>query len=185
MALEELVKDILETAKREAEAITRKAEEERESILSSADEKIAKMRKTKEKELEEALKRLRRQEISSAELEAKKITLNKRKEILDLTFKQALSELMAMPSTDKRRIYLKSVETGRKILPNPRVYCPQGEGELLEGVDGLSEVMEREMEAGLILENADGSMRLDYRFRTILESLWERELKQTSTLLFG
>jgi V/A-type H+/Na+-transporting ATPase subunit E len=185
MALDGVVRDIVESARREADALIQSAEEERRSTLGTADEKIAKMRRAKERELEEALKRLRRQEISSAELEAKKIVLKKKKEIFDLTFEQTLRELTAMPSTDKKRIYWKSIDSARKVLPTPRVYCPRGEGELLTGVAGLSEVVEEDMGAGLILENADGSMRLDYRFRTILESIWEQELKQISVLLFG
>ena len=185
MALDKVVKDIIDSARREAEALIRSAEEEKASILGDAEEKISQMRKAQEKELEETLKRLRRQEISSAELEAKKIVLNKKKEILDRTFEEALSELSAIPPSDKQRIYRKSIEAAKTTIPSPKVYCPKGDGALLAGVQGLSSIEEVEMEAGLILENEDGSVRLDYRFRNILEVIWERELKQVSAILFG
>lgn len=185
MALDKVVGEIVESARREAAALIQSAEKEREEILSEADEQIARMRKAREKELEEALRRLRRQEISSAELEAKKIVLNKKKEILDRTFAETLIELFAMPSNEKKRIYRKIVEVGRKTITRPRVYCAQGEAKLLEGIEGIQEVVEKEMEPGLILENEDGSIRLDYRFRTILQDLWEKELRRISEILFG
>lgn len=185
MALDKVVNEIVESARREATALIQSAEKERDEILSEADEQIARMKKAKEKELEEALKRLRRQEISSAELEAKKIVLNKKKEMLDRTFTETLVELLAMPSSEKKRIYRKIVEIGRKTIPRPRVYCAIGEAKLLDGIEGILEVVETEMEPGLILENEDGSIRLDYRFRTILQDLWEKELRRVSDILFG
>jgi V/A-type H+-transporting ATPase subunit E len=185
MALDKVVKDIVDSARREADALIKSAEDERETILRDARDKVSKMRKAQEKDLEDALKRLRRQEISSAELEAKKIVLNKKKEILDRTFEEALSELSHMPIDDKKRIYLKSIEAAKTVIPQPRVYCPVGDAGLLAGVEGLSSVDEMDMESGLILENEDGSMRLDYRFRNVLESIWEQELRQVSEILFG
>ena len=41
------------------------------------------------------------------------------------------------------------------------------------------------MGAGLVLETQDGTVRLDYRFATILGSVWEKEMKNVSTYLFG
>ena len=71
MALDKVVGNILETANKESAARIATAEKERATILQQADETIASKKKAQEKELEIALKRLRQQEISSAELEAK------------------------------------------------------------------------------------------------------------------
>jgi V/A-type H+-transporting ATPase subunit E len=185
MALDKVVKDITDSARREADALIERAEEEKKAILGESEEQISKMRKAQEKELEDALKRLRRQEISSAELEAKKIVLNKKKEILDRTFEEALSELSAMPSNDKARVYRKSIDAAKTVIPRPKVFCPRGESGLLNGIPGLGDISEMDTEAGLILETEDGSVRLDYRFRTILEGIWEQELKEISEILFG
>ncbi|HUV25048.1 MAG TPA: V-type ATP synthase subunit E family protein [Methanomassiliicoccales archaeon] len=185
MALDKVVKDIIDSARREADALIERAEEEKKAILGESEEQISKMRKAQEKDLEDTLKRLRRQEISSAELEAKKIVLNKKKEILDRTFEEALSELSAMPSNDKARVYRKSIDAAKAAFPRPKVFCPRGDSGLLNGIQGLAAVNEMDIEAGLILENEDGSVRLDYRFKTILEGIWEQELKEVSEILFG
>ena len=41
------------------------------------------------------------------------------------------------------------------------------------------------MGAGLVLESQDGTIRLDYRVSTILGSIWEKEMKNVSNILFG
>ena len=56
---------------------------------------------------------------------------------------------------------------------------------LISGVAGLGKVEETDMEPGLILEDASGKVRLDYRFRVVLEGVWDKELKNVSNVLFG
>ncbi|MFP4169499.1 MAG: V-type ATPase subunit subunit G family protein [Methanomassiliicoccales archaeon] len=185
MALDKVVKDIIESAKREADSLVQDAERQRDQILGEADQSISQMRERHEKDLEEARKRLRRQEISSAELESKKIVLNKKKEILDRTFEEALEELSSMPPKEKSRIYRKSIEASKDVVPNPKVYCPKGEAEIVSEMEGVKEVEEADIESGLLLESGDGSIRVDYRFRTLLEGIWEQELKNVSNILFG
>jgi V/A-type H+-transporting ATPase subunit E len=142
------------------------------------------MRKTEDKELQDGLMRMRRQELSSAELEAKKIVLNKRKDILNRTFEETLKELSTMDQKEKSHLYKKIVADGKKVIHKPNVFIPKGEADLLAGLRGCESLTETEMGSGLILENEDGSVRLDYRFKTILESIWDRDMKNISNMLF-
>jgi V/A-type H+-transporting ATPase subunit E len=73
---------------------------------------------------------------------------------------------------------------GKKIIHRPKVFCPEGEADLLAGLRGCDSLTEIDMSPGLILENEDGSVRLDYRFKTILDSIWNREMKTISNMLF-
>ncbi len=184
MALEKVANDILENARKEADLRIQEAEKERAKILQETDLKIEKMRKSEEKELQDALARMRRQELSSAELEAKKIVLNKRKDILNRTFDEMLKELSMMEPKEKAVLYKKILADGKKIIHKPKVFIPKGEADLLAGLRGCESLTEIEMSTGLILESEDGSVRLDYRFKTILESIWDRELKSISNTLF-
>jgi V/A-type H+/Na+-transporting ATPase subunit E len=184
MAMEEVAKDILDKARGEADQRIRAAETERERILHEADVKIENMRKAEEKELQDNLARMRRQEISSAELEAKKIVLNARKDVLARTFEETLSELSKMKPQEKSALYKKILADGKKVIHKPKVFCPEGEADLLAGLRGCDSLTEIAIGPGLILENEDGSVRLDYRFKTILESIWNRELKTISNTLF-
>jgi len=184
MALDKVVENILSSAQMEADKRVQDAEKERARILQETDQKIDKMRKAEEKELQEALLRMRRQELSSAELEAKKIVLNKRKEILNQTFGELLKEFSKMDPKDKSALYKKILADGKKVIHHPKVYCPKGEADLLSGLRGCASLTETDMEPGLILESEDGTVRLDFRLRTILEGIWEKELKNVSNILF-
>lgn len=184
MALDKVANDILDNARKEADQRVQEAEKERAKILQESDQRIDKMRKAEEKELQDGLMRMRRQELSSAELEAKKIVLNKRKDILNRAFEEMLKELSAMDHKEKSALYKKIVADGKKVIHRPKVFIPKGEADLLAGLRGCESLTETDMGSGLILENEDGTVRLDYRFKTILESIWDRDMKSISNVLF-
>ena len=146
--------------------------------------RLKSFRRPKRKIFRDVLDRMRRQELSSAELESKKIVLNKKKELLNKTFEEVLNELSNLGPQEKSVIYKKMVIDGKKVLHKPKVYCPNGEADLLSGLRGLDKITETEMASGLILESEDGSIRLDLRFKTILDGIWESELKNISNILF-
>jgi V/A-type H+-transporting ATPase subunit E len=185
MALDKVVGNILETANKESAARIATAEKERATILQQADETIANKKKAQEKELEIALKRLRQQEISSAELEAKRIVLNAKKEILDRSFQETLKDLESMSEAEKVRVYEKILTNAKKSISKPKVMCPKGESRLVHKDSDITSVTETDMSEGLVLESQDGTIRLDYRFNTMLAAVWEKELKNVSNVLFG
>jgi V/A-type H+-transporting ATPase subunit E len=184
MALDKVANDILDNARKEADQRIQEAEKERGRILQEADQKVDRMRKVEEKELQDSLMRMRRQELSSAELEAKKIVLNKRKDVLNRTFDEMVKELSAMDPKEKSHLYKKILADGKKVIHKPKVFIPKGEADLLAGLRGCESLTETDISTGLILENEDGTVRLDYRFKTILESIWDKELKSISNTLF-
>ena len=184
MALDKVVEEILESARKEADGLVQAAEKERQSVLQQAEESIAGKKAAQKKQTEEAIRRLRQQEISSAELEAKRVVINARKEMLDKTFNEVVATLSNLKEADKARLYRAIIAEGRKALPNPRVYCPRGEARLVPA-ESVDKIVEADIPAGLILESADGQVRMDFTFKTILESIWEKELKSVSAILFG
>ena len=131
MALDTVVGDILASANKEADKLVQDAEKEKASILQQADETIATKKKAQAKELELALVRLKQQEISSAELEAKRIVLNAKKDALDEAFRETLKELNSMPSHERGKVYAKIISKGLLVINNPKVYCPRGDAALL------------------------------------------------------
>ncbi|HSA35425.1 MAG TPA: V-type ATP synthase subunit E family protein [Methanomassiliicoccales archaeon] len=185
MALDEVINNVSEGAQVKARELSAEAEKERAAILKQADDKVAAKRLAQQKELEVALKRLKQQEISSAELEAKRVILNAKKDVLDHSFQVALDSLLNMDEGNRGRMYRKILEGGKTVIKAPKVYCPRGESKLISAVSGLGSVIETDMEAGVILEDASGIVRLDYRFRVLLESVWDKELKNVSNILFG
>ena len=89
-----------------------------------------------------------------------------------------------MSSADKARLYDIILEQGQKAIPNAKVYCPKDEGKLLSLKPG-QRLEEAPMSPGLVLESPDGTVRIDYTFKAILDGTWEKELKSVSNILFG
>jgi V/A-type H+/Na+-transporting ATPase subunit E len=96
-----------------------------------------------------------------------------------------LAEMSGLNRDEKARIYSRILAKGTKVIPKCKVYCPIGESKLVASSAGIIGVVETDMGSGLVLESGDGLVRLDYRFRTVLEGVWEKELKNVSDILFG
>ena len=185
MALDNVRKDIIESAKAQAAEQMQAAQKEAAAVLADAEAKISEMRKREGKKLEEALEHLRRQELSSAELESKKIVLAKQKEILNRAFQESLAALEDSKPATKKQYYAMMVEATKGLLDEPKIYCPMGEKARLKDVKAHSIVEDEGITGGLVLESQDGSVRVDMQFSTILQSAWDKELKSLSDILVG
>jgi V/A-type H+-transporting ATPase subunit E len=184
MALEKVVDDILESARKDANQLVASAENEKADITRQANEAVASKKSENERQLADAIRRLRQQEVSSAELEAKRVVLNAKKDVLDQTLQEAMKELAELSDSEKSKLYAKIIDAGTKVISKPKVYCPKGDSNLVPRA-GVASVAETDMGPGLVLESKDGMILLDYKFKTIMDSVWEKELKNVSNLLFG
>ena len=89
MALDKVTQEILKDADDKAAAIRAEATVEIDKIKADADARIAEMKEKEDKRLKDEIALLERQEVSSSELESKKIVLAKKKEVLAKAFDQA------------------------------------------------------------------------------------------------
>ncbi len=185
MALDSVKTEIDKSAADAVAAIKAEASAEVAKILAEADKEIAVKKEKEDKRLEEAVERLRRQELSSAELESKKVVLAKKKEILEKAFASALASLEGASDAEKLKQYKEMIDANKGVIKNPKVYVPKGSK--IKAVDlGVSSVEEDGMiTGGIILESEDGTIQLDLQYKTLLQTIWEREIKSLSDILFG
>ena len=185
MALDAVKQEIIRAAEQEAADILSSADKDVAAIMAEADAEISAMKEKEDKKLAESVERLKRQELSSAELESKKIVLAKKKAILGRAFDETLASLENASAEDTLKMYKKMVESGKSVIANPKVYVPAGCKASAADL-GVSEVIPSEkITSGVILENDDGSLQVDMQYRTILQSVWDREMKTLSDILFG
>jgi len=185
MALDDVKLEIAKSAEQSAAAIMAEADSEVSRIMAQADAEIAAMKEKEDKRLAESVERLKRQEISSAELESKKIVLAKKKEILNKAFAETLASLEAAPEKEKTAMYKKMVESAKDVIADPKVYVPADSTATAKGL-GVSEVVKTDkIASGIMLENADGTLMVDMQYKTILQTVWDREMKALSDILFG
>lgn len=185
MALDVVKSEIYKSAEDTVAAIRADADAEIAKIMAAADTEIAVMNEKEEKRLKEAIERLGRQELSSAELESKKIVLAKKKEILARAFSETLESLESAPAKVKLGQYKKMIEASKNVIDKPKAYLAPADTFTAKDLGVSSVAVDGRITGGIILENEDGSIQVDMQYRTILQTLWDRELKSLSDILFG
>lgn len=184
MALASVTQEINAAAAAKAQAIKAEADAEVARILADADAKIAEMKDKEDKKLKEAVERLNRQELSSAELESKKIVLAKKKEILEDAFETTLSGLVNAPSDVKLAQYKAMVKAVSEIIPSPKARMSVNDEFTAEDLGVISVEKDSKIVAGLILQSEDGQVEVDMQFSTLLQTIWDSEIKAVSDILF-
>ncbi len=185
MALANVTQEILADADFKAAAIRAEAISEAAKIAADADAKIAELKDKEDKRLKETIESLNRQELSSAELESKKIVLAKKKELLSQAFEGMLSDLENASSADKLIHYKAMVKVAEGIISKPKAIMSENDDFTAADLGVSAVVKDARISSGLILQSEDGSVEIDMQYSTILKSIWDREIKAVSDILFG
>ena len=185
MALEKVTQEILKDAEAKAAAIKTEADAEIAKIRADTDAKIAEMKEKEDKRLKDEVERLSRQEVSSSELESKKIVLSKKKEVLTKAFEATLADLENAPKDVKLGHYKAMVKSAKKIIAKPKAFMSENDSFTASQL-GVSEVVkDSRIKAGLILQSEDGQIEVDMQYSTLLQEVWDDEIKAVSDKLFG
>ncbi|MEA1944238.1 MAG: V-type ATP synthase subunit E [Euryarchaeota archaeon] len=188
MGLENVVSDILNSAKADVSAIEAERDREVSSIIEEAKRTGERITGEKIASAEDEAKRAHKQDISGANLEVRRMMLNTRKETLDETYTQALKRIRELDSEPLLRSLIRA-HSGDAT----RIYSnEQDQPIVLKLCDELLEDQLTELEyignidciGGIVLENEDGTVRLDYTFDAIMDEVSERSMKQVSSILF-
>ncbi|MCL7475822.1 MAG: V-type ATP synthase subunit E [ANME-2 cluster archaeon] len=183
MGLEDVVNDILEQARSKAAAINAQAEEEAATLIREARSRADEIIQTRQAEVDAFIERMRKQEISSAHLEMKRAALNAKKEILDSVYQSAKDAISSIPA-EKNVELLKSI-LDKQGSNGTKVYSNEKDARLIREMTDLIYIGGIDCIGGLIIENDDSTVRMDYTYDRILEDVSEQSLKQISDILFG
>ena len=183
MGLEIVVKDIQEGARAEVSRIKAEGDAKASEIINEAKDIQKKTLGDSLAKAEEDLQNLHQQVISSANLEVKRVMLNKRKDLLDTVYNQAVEKIKSMPASKKEEL-LKYI-INKHEASGARVYSSKGSEEVVKKLTSLSYAGNLDSIGGVVLENQDGTVRLDFTYDSILKNVYERSLMQISDLLYG
>ena len=183
MGLEIVLNDITEGAQAEIRRIETEAKETSDSILEGARQASRESLGSRLAEVEENLEKQRQQVLSSANLEVKRIMLNKRKALLDEVYDQALESIKTLPA-EKNEEYLKILI--EKYEQNGSIIYSNADSEAaVRKLSSLKYGGNIDCIGGIVVENEDGTIRLDYTYDLILKTVYDRSLKSISDILNG
>ena len=180
MGLEAVKEEIIMNARKQEEALLAEARQKAAEIIKDAEKEIEMFREKSEAETKRLMEIIKKQELASAKLESKKMLLEAKKQLIGQVFAEAQKKIDALDAK-KREAYLKKLlEKAKNDIEVAKVYCNKKDAKLLKGVD----VEAVDMIGGLIAENKDGTVRVDYSFESMLQSIKESELQSISKILF-
>jgi V/A-type H+-transporting ATPase subunit E len=119
----------------------------------------------------------------SIQLETKKLLFEKKKEIMQETYKKALKKLEGIDAKKKKTIVTTLFKKASEQMNIATVYCNAKDTKLLVKKN-IKTVANDTIQAGFIAENKNGTVRLDYTFATLFEEVKENTLQKVANMLF-
>ncbi|MFW6448993.1 MAG: V-type ATP synthase subunit E [Halobacteriota archaeon] len=190
MSLESVADDIREQARAEAEEIRDAADARAEEILAEAEADAEALVEKRREQAEREADQLREQAISSANLEAKQLRLRARRDALD-DVREAVEKRIAAIEGDERtdltatllEAALAEFDADEPLVVRGR----QADDAMLESLadeDRLEVGEPVECLGGVIVEGTRTKLRVDNTFDSILDDVWDDQLRSISELLF-
>ena len=179
MGLENVKKEILDNARKQAKKITDEAEKERLEILKSVDNKVDEIKDQFERDSVKAIDQYKLMSMAESSSIVKKQKLNLEKDLIKEVFDETKTELKN--SKGKKREQLLKKLLARTGFNYGKIYCAKQDTKVLKKhkADNVNII------GGVILENKDGNVRLDLGYETLLESIKQDYLSEIAKIMFG
>lgn len=180
-----MVEDILRKGEDRRREIISQGERERDEQVSLAGKQIDDNRRKAEARAKTQMAQMEQQELSGAELESKKALLAAQRQVMEDLKSHTLSDLAAFPDPKRKALYSKLATKARKELGDCYVYSNEKDRPLAQFTSGITHAGTVDCIGGLVFESKDRTVRLDYRFESVLEEVWNKKMREIYTRLFG
>jgi len=191
MTLQTVVEDIKEQARARAEEIRESAEADAEEIVSEAEADAEEIREEILADAEKQIAQEREQKLSSAKLEAKQARLEARRDVLQSVredVETAVAELSGEDREELTELLLSAAAEEFDDDATVSVYGRADDQELIERLLGEYENFSYDGEydclGGIVAESDESRVRVKNTFDSILDELWEDNLREISDRLF-
>lgn len=180
MGLEAVKEEIIRSAKEQEAAIIAEARKEANRLIREAEKKIEEMKAKMDAETKRRLDAIKRQEMVSADMENRKMLLEAKKEIIESVFTEVKKAIRSLDDK-KREAYIKRLmEKAKRDIEPAHFYSNKSDAKFLRELNPKP----ADIIGGILAENEDMTIRVDYSFETMLESIKENELQSVNRILF-
>ncbi|MBI2658724.1 hypothetical protein HYX05_01310 [Candidatus Woesearchaeota archaeon] len=181
MGLETVKDEILNSAREQANSLAAEARKEASRTARETENKIEGMRQKSDEEAKRIIDTIKRQELASADLENKKMLLEAKKQLIENVFAEARKRLENLDDKKKELYIKKLLEKAKNDIEISIIYCNRKDAKFVKGFNAEA----AGIIGGLMAENMEKTIRVDYSFDTMLENLKETELQNINKALFG
>ncbi|ADJ13773.1 V-type ATP synthase subunit E [Halalkalicoccus jeotgali] len=191
MSLETVAEDIREEARARAREIEADAEERAEAIVAEAEADAAEIEAEREREVEREIAQEREQRLSSANLQAKQKRLEARRDVLEDVRERVEAEIAGIEGERREELTDELLAAAAEEFDEDASVEIYGRADdeamiaaLLESYDGYEFAGEYDCLGGVVAESEASRVRVNNTFDSVLEDVWEDNLKEASTRLF-
>jgi vacuolar-type H+-ATPase subunit E/Vma4 len=96
-----------------------------------------------------------------------------------------LRELEGFPADKRKKLYAKLIAAAKKQLGESYVYSNKDDKAILQLPPRMTNGGTIDCRGGLVFESKDRNYRLDYRFESLLDEAWNKNMKEIYVRLFG
>ncbi|VVB60885.1 V-type ATP synthase subunit E [uncultured archaeon] len=187
MGLQEVVHDILESAKSESAAILKAGNEKAKEIIKKAEAEVLIKRSSAEEDLARVKDADERKEMADAALQSKKELQNVKKELIEEAYSGLAEKISEMSEKDRANMLKILLEKAMAEIPDVGTIYVNKKDVKLAGTLVKSKSISIRPEniiGGIIAESSDGKLRTDYSFDRFIEMIKETRTKELSNILF-
>jgi V/A-type H+-transporting ATPase subunit E len=191
MTLDTVAEDIREQARARADEIREEADAEAEQLLAAAEADAEEIREEILDDADRQIEQEREQRLSSAKLEAKQERLEARRDVLGSVRTTVEEEVASLSGDDREeltRALLEAAAAEIDVDGTVDVYGRADDQALIEGIlddyDGFEYAGEYDCLGGVVVESGESRVRVKNTFDSILEEVWEDNLREISDRLF-
>lgn len=191
MSLETVVEDIRDEARERAKEIRADAEERADDIVAEAEADADEIVAEAEADVESEIAQEREQKLSSAKLEAKQMRLEARRDALQSvrsSVEDRITDLDGDEREELTRELLDAASTEFDDDADVRVFGRADDealiSDILDDYDGYEYAGEYDCLGGVVVESDTSRVRVNNTFDSVLEDVWENNLKAISARLF-
>ena len=191
MSLETVVEDIRDEARARAEEVRTDGESRAEDILEEAERDAEEVLEEAEREVERQVAQEREQKVSSAKLEAKQQRLEARREVLEDVRDEVEARVADIDGDEREELTRTLLEAATAEFDGDetvRVHGRADDEELLESVledfEGFEVGEPVDCLGGVVVESDASRVRVNNTFDSVLEEVWEENLREISARLF-
>ncbi|MBI5073169.1 hypothetical protein HZA99_05090 [Candidatus Woesearchaeota archaeon] len=182
MSLEHVKKELKDHAEQEAHKLVAQAKELAKKEMDYAHEGVDAFETEIQAALQKELEVLERRYEAGMKLAAKKVLLEKRKQLLEETFAEAKETIRNLPKAEKTKMLSMLFDRAKKECTVGKVYCAKQDTAIVKTF--ASQVAEEAMLGGIIVENKEGTMRVDESFDAMMKDIQEKKLQKVAEILF-
>ncbi|QZY00176.1 V-type ATP synthase subunit E [Halobaculum rubrum] len=191
MSLETVVEDIRDEARARAEDIREEGEERAAEVVSEAEEEAERIVQEREQQVERQIEQEREQTLSAAKLEAKQQRLEARRDVLADVRERTEAAIVDLEGDEREELTRALLDAAAPEFDDGETVSVYGRADdedlltdVLSDYDGWSFAGERDCLGGVVVESEESRVRVNNTFDSVLEAVWEDNLKELSDRLF-